>query len=150
MNRRDGFGLFVILGWQNKWNKFTDVPDSRQDIYVRHHVNVMHIGKKDARHDIESTVNFDGAILVNEKGEIEEGYSFQFWLPADYDQEFMAVGAFRHYLWIDRKRDFVAAQFSIGGERGQPGISSGEKEAVMRALGTFVLLESVPGGDSEH
>ena len=79
---------------------------------------------------------------VNEKGEIEEGYSFQFWLPANYDQEFMASGAFRQYLWIDRKRGFVAAQFSIGGELGQSGISAEEKEAVMRALGTFVIRES--------
>jgi len=72
MNRRDGFGLFVILGWQNKWNKFTDMPDSRQDIYTKHHINlnVMEIGKLDIHYDIESTVNFDGAILINKKGEI--------------------------------------------------------------------------------
>ena len=71
MNRRDGFGLFVVLGWQDKWNKFTDMPDSRQDIYAKHHINVMEAGKKGASHyDIESTVNFDGAILVNRKGEI--------------------------------------------------------------------------------
>jgi CubicO group peptidase (beta-lactamase class C family) len=78
---------------------------------------------------------------IDDEGNITEGYSFQFWLPADYDQEFMAVGAFGQTLWIDRKRDFVVAQFSIGGERGQPGISSREKEAVMRALGTFVLRQ---------
>ena len=71
MNRRDGFGLFVVLGWQDKWNKFTDRPDSKQDIYAKHHINVMEAGKKGAGHyDIESTVNFDGAILVNRKGEI--------------------------------------------------------------------------------
>src|SRR3989338_2018015 len=71
MNRRDGFGLFVILGWQDKWNKFTDMPDSKQDIYAKHHINVMEAGKKGAIHyEIESTVNFDGAILVNRKGEI--------------------------------------------------------------------------------
>jgi len=71
MNRRDGFGLFVVLGWQDKWNKFTDMPDSKQDIYAKHHINVMEAGKKGASHyDIESTINFDGAILVNKKGEI--------------------------------------------------------------------------------
>ena len=70
MNRRDGFGLFVILGWKNEWNKFTDMPDKSQDIYVKHHVNVMNVGKKDAHYDIESTVNFDGAILVDKKGNI--------------------------------------------------------------------------------
>ena len=72
MNRRDGFGLFVVLGWQDKWNKFTDIPDSRQDIYTKHHVNlnVMEIGKPDIHYDIESTVNFDGAILIDTKGSI--------------------------------------------------------------------------------
>lgn len=70
MNRRDGFGLFVILGWKNEWNKFTDMPDKGQDIYAKHHVNVMEVGKKDIHYDIESTVNFDGAILVDEKGDI--------------------------------------------------------------------------------
>ena len=76
---------------------------------------------------------------VNDKGNVSEGYSLQFWLPANHDQEFMALGAFGQYLWIDRKRGFVAAQFSIGGERGQPGISAKEKETVFRALGAFVI-----------
>ena len=70
MNRRDGFGLFVILGWQDEWNKFTDMPDKSQDIYAKHRVNVLEVGKKDVHYDIESTVNFDGAILINKKGEI--------------------------------------------------------------------------------
>lgn len=70
MNRRDGFGLFVVLGWQDKWNKFTDMPDSRQDIYGKHHMDVMEMGKKGVHYDIESTVNFDGAILIDEKGKI--------------------------------------------------------------------------------
>ena len=83
---------------------------------------------------------------VDAEGKITEGYSFQFWLPADYDQEFMAAGAFGQYLWIDRKQDFVVAQFSIGGQRGQPGISAKEKEAVMRALGSFVLGETTDTG----
>lgn len=70
MNKRDGFGLFVILGWQDEWNKFTDMPDKSQDIYAKHHLNVMEVGKKDVHYDIESTVNFDGAILVDKKGNI--------------------------------------------------------------------------------
>lgn len=84
---------------------------------------------------------------LTKKGNVSEGYSFQFWLPLDYDQEFMALGAFGQYLWIDRKRDFVVAQFSIGGARGKPGASTKEVEVVMRALGTFVLREST---DTEH
>lgn len=78
MNRRDGFGLFVILGWQEKWNKYTDMPDKTQDIYVKNPVNVMEAGKKDANYDIESTVNFDGAILINDKGDIlHSGYMIE-------------------------------------------------------------------------
>lgn len=84
---------------------------------------------------------------LTKKGNVSEGYSFQFWLPLDYDQEFMALGAFGQYLWIDRKRDFVVAQFSIGGARGKPGASTKEIEVVMRALGTFVLREST---DTKH
>jgi len=71
---------------------------------------------------------------VNDEGNIREGYSFQFWLPLDYDEEFMASGAFKHYLWIDKKREFVVAQFSISND----GTSTKEKDAVFRALGTFV------------
>lgn len=71
---------------------------------------------------------------VDDEGNIREGYSFQFWLPLNYDEEFMASGAFKHYLWIDRRREFVVAQFSIS----NGGASVKEKEAVFRALGTFV------------
>ena len=78
---------------------------------------------------------------VTENGGVSEGYSFQFWLPLGYDQEFMALGAFDQFLWVDRSRKFVAAQFSVGGPLGQPGISTKEKEAVLRALGDFVLRE---------
>lgn len=70
MNRRDGFGLFVILGWKHEWNKLTDMPDNSQDIYAKHHINVMEVGKRGVHYDIESTVNFDGAILIDEKGKI--------------------------------------------------------------------------------
>jgi hypothetical protein len=55
----------------------------------------------------------------------------------------MALGAFEQFLWIDRKRGFAVAQFGIGGELGQPAaISVKGKEAVMRALGDFVLSEN--------
>lgn len=69
MNRKRGFGLFIILGWQNKWRKYTDLPDAKQDIYVKHHQNILK-HYKSHKHDIETTVNFDGAILINSKGDI--------------------------------------------------------------------------------
>jgi CubicO group peptidase (beta-lactamase class C family) len=76
----------------------------------------------------------------DESGEekLLEGYSFQFWLPLDYDQEFIAKGAFGQYLWTDRKNGFVVAQFSTGQSmitfRGQAPIREEEFEAVARAM----------------
>jgi DNA integrity scanning protein DisA with diadenylate cyclase activity len=69
MNRKRGFGLFVIVGWQDKWRKYTDIPDSRQDIYTQHPQNILK-HYKSHKHDIETTINFDGAILINPKGDI--------------------------------------------------------------------------------
>lgn len=80
---------------------------------------------------------------VDDGGNIREGYSFQFWLPLNYDEEFMASGAFKHYLWIDKKREFVVAQFSISND----GASAKEKEAVFRALGTFVTSKEFVTGN---
>lgn len=69
MNRKKNFGLFIILGWNDKWKKFTDMPDSKQDIYVKHRHNILK-HYESHKYDIEKTVNFDGAILVNGKGDI--------------------------------------------------------------------------------
>ncbi|MEK7138775.1 MAG: adenylyltransferase/cytidyltransferase family protein [Patescibacteria group bacterium] len=69
MNRKRGFGLFIILGWENKWNKYIDMPDAKQDIYKKYHQNLLkHYHSH--KHDIKTTVNFDGAILVDKKGNI--------------------------------------------------------------------------------
>ncbi len=70
MNRRRAFGLFVILGWQDKWNSFTDTPDSGQDIYKKHHVNLKDLVKEGKHYKVESTLDFDGAILINKNGKI--------------------------------------------------------------------------------
>ncbi len=70
MNRRRAFGLFVILGWHSKWNNFTDVPDSNQDIYKRHHVNLRDLVKEGKHYKVESTLDFDGAILIDKDGKI--------------------------------------------------------------------------------
>ena len=80
----------------------------------------------------------------DEAGNMREGYSVQFWIPHDYDQEFMAAGAFGQYLWIDRRQGTVIAQFSVGEPMlftdGQDHITPQEFAAIMRTLakqGTF-------------
>lgn len=69
MNRKSGFGLFIIIGWKDKWREHTDLPDSEQDIYVKYPQNVLK-HYKTHKHDIETTMNFDGAILIDSKGNI--------------------------------------------------------------------------------
>lgn len=68
-----------------------------------------------------------------EDGSVRMGYSFQFWLPPDHDNEFVARGAFGQELWIDRSRGFVVAQFATSD------IPSREYVAAMRALGDAVV-----------
>lgn len=71
MTTSKNFGLFVILGWKDQWRDYTDVSDSTQDIFLRHHVNVNDIeNHADWYQEVESTVGFDGAILINCAGEI--------------------------------------------------------------------------------
>ena len=71
MKHQKNFGLFIILGWQDEWQEYTDISDSTQDIFVRHHINVADIeNHADWYRDVESTVGFDGAILINGHGEI--------------------------------------------------------------------------------
>lgn len=71
LKRRKEFGLFVILGWQRKWSKFTDISDKTQDIFAKRHINIMKIKEKlSARHDVSTTINFDGAILIDRKGNV--------------------------------------------------------------------------------
>ena len=63
------FGLFIILGWQDKWQEYTDISDSTQDIFVAHHININEIeNHADWYREVESTVGFDGAILIDGQG----------------------------------------------------------------------------------
>ena len=71
MNRKRAFGLFVILGWKNKWKSYTNVPDFGQDIYVKHHINVYDLkSRRSHKYNIGTTINFDGAVLVDLRGDI--------------------------------------------------------------------------------
>lgn len=65
--RHKHFGLFIILGWQNKWSSYTDISDSGQDIFAKHQTNIMAKGED----EIATTVDFDGAILIDGKGNIK-------------------------------------------------------------------------------
>ena len=71
MRNQKNFGLFIILGWQDKWQEYTDISDSSQDIFLAHQVNINEIeNHADWYKEVESTVGFDGAILIDTAGDI--------------------------------------------------------------------------------
>lgn len=71
MEHRKNFGLFVILGWQRKWHGYLDVSDSQQDIFASHHLDIMRLKPGEhRRRDVDATINFDGAILIDRRGTI--------------------------------------------------------------------------------
>lgn len=67
--RRRHFGLFVILGWQRKWQDYLDISDSQQDIFAGHHLDIVDVGVG-KEGDVGDTIDFDGAILIDRKGRI--------------------------------------------------------------------------------
>jgi hypothetical protein len=68
--RRKSFGLFVILGWKKKWRSHLDISDSQQDIFIKRRLNIMKMKAEDGKsyRDVASTLDFDGAILVDSEG----------------------------------------------------------------------------------
>lgn len=125
-------------------------------------VDFAHLGQlyvEDLRLNGEQTVHMDWFAMVehpqaafqkpgfDEAGNMEHGYSVQFWIPHEYNQEFMAAGAFGQYLWIDRRQGTVVAQFSVGQPilftQGESGIKPEEFAVVMRTLARKDTFESV-------
>jgi CubicO group peptidase (beta-lactamase class C family) len=65
-----------------------------------------------------------------EDGSWSDGYSFQWWLPYGYDQEFIARGAAGQYMYVNKKDNYVVAQFS-----GEGKATTKEQIAFWRAVG---------------
>jgi DNA integrity scanning protein DisA with diadenylate cyclase activity len=71
MERRKKFGLLVILGWRNQWKSYADTPDISQDLFAQRRINIMKIPERTPRNgNIVNTVNFDGAILIDARGNV--------------------------------------------------------------------------------
>ena len=66
------------------------------------------------------------------------GYGYQFWIPPGSKGEFMALGAFGQWLWIDIERGVAVAQFS-GQAMGDYEVEDHEPHAAMRAIVEAVL-----------
>ncbi len=70
---------------------------------------------------------------VTSDGRYIDGYSFQWWLPVDYDEEFIARGAGQQYLYVNKKQGYVVAQFS-----GLGSASRKEEITFYRAVGAYL------------
>lgn len=79
--RRKKFGLLVILGWKNEWRHYADTPDVSQDLFAQRKINIMKVPEqgvqtptggrqRNGNGNIVRTVNFDGAILVDPRGNV--------------------------------------------------------------------------------
>jgi DNA integrity scanning protein DisA with diadenylate cyclase activity len=66
------FGLFIVLGWRREWDASTDVSDSEQDLFATAKLNVLRLpdAPRDGSPSIASTLDFDGAILIDAAGDI--------------------------------------------------------------------------------
>jgi len=69
---------------------------------------------------------------ISEDGTYVDGYSLQWWLPVGYDQEFIARGAGQQYLYVNKKLNYVVAQFS-----GLGSVSRKEEIIFYRAVGAY-------------
>jgi CubicO group peptidase (beta-lactamase class C family) len=70
---------------------------------------------------------------IMEDGSYRDGYSLQWWLPVGYDQEFIARGAAGQYMYVNKKENYVVAQFSGLGKA-----STKEQIAFYRAVGKYL------------
>lgn len=69
---------------------------------------------------------------ITAEGRWVDGYSLQWWLPVNYDQEFIARGAGQQYLYVNKRDNYVVAQFS-----GQGNVSRKEEIAFYRGVGAY-------------
>ena len=69
--RKEQFGLFIILGWQNRWQKHAVTPDISQDLFAGHNIKRRREAVEPDRYRrLATTTTFDGAILVDKKGNV--------------------------------------------------------------------------------
>ena len=62
------FGLLIILGWREKrWQGFAVTPDRSQDIFRGRNI---HQPAATGQRRIATTLDFDGAILIDDEGNI--------------------------------------------------------------------------------
>jgi len=74
---------------------------------------------------------------ITDSGRWRDGYSMQWWLPYGYEQEFIARGASGQYLYVNKKDNYVVAQFSSRGK-----VSTKEEITFYRAVGNYLKQQA--------
>ena len=65
----------------------------------------------------------------------ELGYGYQWWLPADADEEFFAIGVYGQYIWVDRKANVIIVKTSADRQfRADDNLHQHDSIAFFRAL----------------
>lgn len=69
--RRNPFGMIIVLGWKQSWfEKYASVTDKGQDLFESRPFDFTHASEERALEKLSETAGFDGAILMNSRGEI--------------------------------------------------------------------------------
>lgn len=69
--RRKPFGMLIILGWKGEWRlKYALIPDSSQNLFDGRSFDFAAASQDRALERLSELADFDGAIFMNEKGEI--------------------------------------------------------------------------------
>lgn len=69
--RKKRFGMLIVLGWKRDWNgKYASLPDSSQNLFSGKSFSVARATNSCLRKILLKIADFDGAILVNLRGEI--------------------------------------------------------------------------------
>ncbi|UZE93080.1 MAG: hypothetical protein IB617_02885 [Candidatus Nealsonbacteria bacterium] len=71
------FGMLVIFGWQEEWTKeWVNLPDSSQNIFKERGFNIFYNSILDIASKFLQVIQFDGAILIDNKGMVTNSGMF--------------------------------------------------------------------------
>ena len=69
--RRKPFGMLIVLGWKREWmRRHASLPDKTQNVFAGRPFDFANASEDRAVDVLAQIAEFDGAILMSEKGEI--------------------------------------------------------------------------------
>jgi len=69
--RRKPFGMLIVLGWKREWDrKFASLPDATQNAFRDRRLDLVGAAEEKILEEFSGIADFDGAILVNQRGQV--------------------------------------------------------------------------------